>query len=48
MNYVLIQWPESQTLMELEDFEEHSSLADCEIFGPCAYFVEKEWLDEIN
>lgn len=48
MEYVLIKWPESQELMELEDFEEHSSLADCEMFGPCAYFVEKEWLYETN
>ena len=34
--------------MELEGFEEHSSLADCDKFGPSAYFVEEEWLDEIN
>ena len=44
-DYVLISWPESQELMEMKGFEEHSSLADCEQFGPCAYFVEKEWLE---
>lgn len=47
-DYVLIQWPESQLYMELEDFDEHSFLADCEKFGPCAYFIEKEWFDETN
>ena len=44
-DYVLISWPESQELMGMEGFEEHSSLADCDVFGPCAYFVDKEWLE---
>lgn len=45
MEYILFQWPESQELMEVEGFEEHSNLADCEKFGSAAYFVEKEWLN---
>lgn len=28
MKYILIEFPEIQEYMELEDFEEHSSLAD--------------------
>ena len=44
MNYKLFTWPESQTLMDLPGFDEHSSLADEEQFGPCAYFVEEDWL----
>lgn len=44
-DYVLVSWPESQELMEMEGFDEHASLADCEQFGPCAYFVDKEWLE---
>lgn len=46
--YEIIGWPDSQELMEIEGFEEHSSLADCEHFGPCAYFVEKEWLESLE
>lgn len=48
MKYILIEFPEIQKYIELEDFEEHSSLADCEKFGPSAYFVEEEWLDKYN
>lgn len=44
--YSLICWPESQSLMEEEGFEEHSSLADCEKFGSMAFFVENAWLNE--
>lgn len=42
--YVLVQWPDSQELMEYEGFNEHSSYADYDTFGPAAYFVEEEWL----
>ena len=48
MSYILITWPESQSLMELEGFEENTSLADCEKFGPAAYFVDKDWLEQIE
>lgn len=38
-SYVLIQWPESQMLMEEEWFEEEAILdAECK-FGSSAYFV---------
>lgn len=48
MEYILITWPESQVLMEKKGFKEHSSLADCEVFGSSAYFVEKEWLSSLK
>lgn len=47
-DYVLVQWPESQSYMEFEGFDEHSSLADCEKFGSGAYFIEKNWLNSID
>lgn len=48
MKYILIGFPDIQEYMDLEGFEEHSSLADCDKFGPSAYFVEEEWLDNCN
>ena len=48
MEYVLVPWPESQGLMEYEDFDKYSSLADYDKFGPAAYFVDSKWLKEIN
>lgn len=49
MYYKLIPWPEVQELMEREGFQEHSSLT-CETdkFGSQAYFIELQWLKEIN
>jgi hypothetical protein len=49
MYYKLISWPEVQELMEREGFQEHSSLT-CETdkFGSQAYFIELQWLKEIN
>lgn len=44
MKYILMEFPDVQEYMDLEGFEEHSSLADCSKFGPSAYFVEEEWL----
>lgn len=48
MKYILINFPDIQEYMDLEGFEEHSSLADCDKFGASAYFVEEEWLDNCN
>lgn len=47
-NYKLVEWPESQNYMGLEDFDEHASLADCEKFGSCAYFIDSDWLAEVE
>ena len=47
--YVLIQWPESQLIMEYDWFDEEASLADCDKFGSSAFFIPKErWLELYN
>lgn len=50
MEYIIIAWPESQKLMELENFEKHSYLINSEkgilTFGNSAYFVEKNWYND--
>jgi hypothetical protein len=48
MKYELIQWPESQILMDYPWFDEECSLADCEKFGSSAYFVPENRIDELN
>lgn len=48
MRYILIGFPDIQEYMDLDGFEEHSSLADCDKFGPSTYFVEEEWLNNID
>ena len=47
MKYILIQWPDSQYLMTIEGFREHSSLADADYAGSSAYFVEENWFKEV-
>lgn len=42
MKYILVEWPDSQMLMEYEWFRDECSLADCELFGSSAYFVPEE------
>lgn len=47
--YILIQWPESQSLMEYDWFNEETSLADYDKFGGAAYFIpKKRWLEIQN
>lgn len=51
-NYVVVAWPDSQYLMELEDFKNHSYLVNddqgMQDFGSSAYFVEKNWLNKVK
>lgn len=46
--YVVIQWPDIQSCMDLEGFEDNSYLINDEKglddFGSSAYFISKEWL----
>lgn len=46
--YVVLEWPESQWLYDIEDWEEHCYLVNdvdgMNKFGSSAYFVEEEWL----
>lgn len=50
MKYVPIAWPAIQNYQEKDGFENHSVLIDdiegYEDFGPGAYFVETNWLNE--
>ena len=50
MKYVPITWPAIQNYQEKDGFENHSVLIDdiegYEDFGPEAYFVETDWLNE--
>lgn len=49
--YVVIQWPEIQELMEEDGFENNAALANAgwclDCYGSSAYFVNKQWLNEI-
>lgn len=50
--YVVITWPDSQDLMEIEGFRDNSYLINdekgIEDFGSSAYFVSVEWLNNLN
>ena len=50
--YVVVTWPESQDLMDKEGFFENSYLVNdergIEDFGSSAYFVDEDWLDEVE
>ena len=45
--YIVVTWPDSQELMELEGFRENSYLINDDKgmndFGSSAYFVSEEW-----
>lgn len=43
---IIITWPESQILYELEGFEDNCELLlDTEKYGSCAYEVNKQWYE---
>lgn len=44
--YILLAYPFSQSLIELEGFDDNSSLADSGQYGSAAYFVSKNWLED--
>lgn len=44
--YVLVQWPETQVLMDYDWFDAEASLADFDKFGNSAYFIpQSRWLE---
>lgn len=47
MEYIVVQWPESQSLMLFPGWDEHCYLVNddrgLDDFGSSAYFVEKDW-----
>lgn len=46
--YFLIKWPEVQALMMKPGFDDNSHLMNDQINAFPAYFVRKEWYDEVN
>lgn len=48
--YIVVTWPETQMLFELDDFRENAYLINDDQgltdFGSSAYFVNKEWYDQ--
>ena len=51
-DFVVIQWPEIQDLMDKEGFDTNASLANdewcLEEYGSSAYFVNKQWLSKVE
>lgn len=51
-DFVIIQWPEIQDLMNKEGFNTNASLANdewcLEKYGSSAYFVNKQWLSKVE
>ena len=51
-DFVIIQWPEIQDLMDKEGFSTNASLANdewcLEEYGSSAYFVNKQWLSKVE
>lgn len=50
-DFIIIQWPEIQELMDKEGFNVNASLANDEWaldkYGSSAYFVNKKWLNSL-
>jgi hypothetical protein len=50
MKYIVIEWPESQYLYDIEGYRNHCYLINdsygIEKFGSSAYFVEEDWYNE--
>ena len=51
-DYIVVTWPESQELFEIDGFREHAFLINddkgMEIFGSSAYFVDKAWYLDLD
>ena len=51
-DFIIIQWPEIQDLMDKEGFNTNASLANdewcLEEYGSSAYFVNKQWLSKVE
>ena len=50
--YIVVGWPESQSLVEQDEFDKHSYLINDDNgisdFGPSAYFVEYDWYKSLD
>lgn len=48
-DYVIVEWPEIQEIMDKEGFEENATLIDPNEnmgIGSWTYLVDKEWLEK--
>lgn len=50
--YIVVQWPDIQTYMDKEGFEDNAYLINdergIELFGSSAYFINEEWADKVD
>lgn len=50
--YIVVQWPDIQTYMDKEGFEDNAHLINdergIELFGSSAYFINEEWADKVD
>ena len=47
-DFLVVEWPESQSLMEHEGFEENCTLLLSDGFGSATYMVRKEWYSKLR
>ena len=50
--YIVVQWPDIQTYMDKEGFEDNAHLINdekgIELFGSSAYFINERWADKVD
>lgn len=50
--YIVVQWPDIQTYMDKEGFEDNAHLINdergIELFGSSAYFINEGWADKVD
>lgn len=47
-NFLVVEWPESQTLCEYEGFMDNCSLLLSDGFGSATYMVNKDWYGRLH
>ena len=47
-NFLVVEWPESQTLCEYEGFMDNCSLLLSDGFGSASYMVNKNWYGRLH
>ena len=47
-NFIVVEWPESQTLCEYEGFADNCTLSLSDGFGSASYMVNKNWYSQLR
>ena len=47
-NFLVVEWPESQTLCEYEGFMDNCTLLLSDGFGSASYMVNKDWYSQLR